>query len=286
MLRRYLSLTKPGIIMGNAITASGGFFLASPGYFDPLLFFGMLAGLSLIIASGCVINNFFDRDIDGLMERTKDRALVAGAKVAIAPWKALVFGALLGVLGMLVLFLYTNVLTLAIALFGGFVYVVLYTFWFKRHSVKSTFVGSLSGAVPPVIGYCAVTNAIDPAAITLFLILVLWQMPHFFAIALYRLEDYAAASIPVLPVKRGVLATKIQMILYINAFIVATLALTALDYTGYFYAFVMTALGIAWLVLAIAGFKAPDTKKWARRMFLLSLVIIVTLPVMIVIDTI
>lgn len=286
MFRSYLSLTKPGIIMGNVITASGGFFLASRGVFDPVLFLAMLAGLSLIIASGCVINNYFDRDIDALMERTKHRALVVGAMVPIAPWKALVFGACLGVLGVLVLFLYTNVLTLGIALFGGFVYIVLYTFWFKRHSAKSTFVGSLSGAVPPVIGYCAVTNTIDIAAVILFLILVLWQMPHFFAIALYRIEDYTAAKIPVLPVKRGILATKIQTVIYINAFIVVTLALTAFDYTGYFYAFVMAVLGIAWLVLAIAGFKAPDTQKWARKMFFLSLIIIMMLPIMILIDTI
>ncbi|MBI2030866.1 protoheme IX farnesyltransferase [Candidatus Kaiserbacteria bacterium] len=283
MIKQYVSLTKPGIIMGNAITASGGFFLASRGSFDPVLFFAMLAGLSLIIASGCVINNYFDRDIDALMARTKDRALAKG----ILPVKhALLFALCLGIAGVMILYWYTNLLTLGVALFGGFVYVVLYTLWFKRRSTKSTFVGSLSGAVPPVIGYCAVTGTIDAAAIILFLILVLWQMPHFFAIALYRLEDYTAASIPVLPVKRGVMAAKIQTILYINAFIVATLALTALDYTGYFYALVMAALGVMWLVLAIAGFKAPDTKKWARRMFILSLIIIMMLPVMIAIDTI
>ncbi|MBI5004308.1 protoheme IX farnesyltransferase [Candidatus Kaiserbacteria bacterium] len=284
MIKRYISLTKPGIIMGNAITASGGFFLASRGAFDPVLYLAMLAGLSLIIASGCVINNYFDRDIDGLMERTKNRALVSGAMVPIAPWKAIFFAAALGVLGVWILYRYTNLLTLEVALFGAFVYIVLYTLWSKRRSTKSTFIGSLSGAVPPVIGYCAVTNTIDAAAILLFLILVLWQMPHFFAIALYRIEDYTAAAIPVLPVKKGILATKIQMILYINAFIVATLALTALDYTGYFYALVMAVLGIVWLVLAIMGFKAPDTKKWARRMFILSLVVIVTFPVMLAID--
>lgn len=282
MFRSYLSLTKPGIIMGNVITASGGFFLASRGAFDPVLYLAMLAGLSCIIASGCVINNYFDRDIDTLMMRTKDRALPRGT---VPLRHALLFAACLSLAGVSILYFYTNLLTLGVALFGAFVYIVLYTLWFKRHSAKSTFIGSLSGAVPPVMGYCAVTNTIDTAAIILFLILVLWQMPHFFAIALYRIEDYTAASIPVLPVKRGVLATKIQMILYINAFIVAVLALTALDYTGYFYAFVMTALGIAWLILAIAGFKAPDTKKWARRMFILSLVIIMMLPIMILIDT-
>jgi protoheme IX farnesyltransferase len=283
MFRRYLALTKPGIIVGNAITASGGFLLASRGTFDLVLFFAMLAGLSLVIASGCVINNYFDRDVDTLMMRTKDRALAKG----IVPVRhALFFALCLGLGGVAILYSFTNLLTLGVALFGAFVYILLYTLWFKRRSTKSTFVGSLSGAVPPVIGYCAVTNTLDAGAIVLFLILVLWQMPHFFAIALYRLEDYTKAGIPVLPVRHGVMATKIQTILYINAFIVATLALTALNYTGYFYALVMSVLGIAWLVLAIQGFKAPDTKKWARRMFILSLVIIMSFSILIAVDAI
>jgi len=279
MIKNYLSLTKPGIIFGNMITASGGFFLAERGHFDLGLFLAMIAGLSLVIASGCVINNYFDRDSDALMERTKNRPLAMGA---IASWKAIMFGVALGFLGILILFLYVNPLSLSVALFGGFVYIALYTLWFKRRSVHSTLVGGLAGAVPPVVGYTAVTHSIDFGAVLLFLILVLWQVPHFYAIALYRLEDYTAARIPVLPVKRGIFATKIHMLLYINAFIIAALILTAFGYAGYAYLIVMAVLGIMWLVLAIAGFKANDTKKWARKMFILSLVIIIAFSILLV----
>ena len=142
------------------------------------------------------------------MERTKDRALAAGR---ISGRAAIVYGTILGFVGFAVLVLHTNLLTAAIAAVGFFFYVFMYSLWFKRRSICGTVVGSIAGAVPPLVGYCAASNRFDAAAILLFFILAIWQMPHFFAIAIYRFNDYAAASIPVFPVKKEIQKTKIAI---------------------------------------------------------------------------
>jgi len=280
MIKTYYLLTKPGIIMGNLITAVGGFALGSKGHIDPWLFLSTLIGLGLIIASACVFNNYIDRVSDEKMARTKNRALV---QKLISVRSAIVFALLMGVAGLVVLAIYTNLLAVLIASLGFFVYVALYSFW-KYHTSYATLVGSISGAVPPLVGYCAVSHSLDMGGILLFLILVLWQMPHFFSIAMYRFDDYVAASIPVLPIARGIYATKVQMLLYIIAFTVATLMLTVFGYMGYAYSIVASLLGLSWGLLCIKGFKSTNDKLWARQMFILSLVIVTTLCVMIPIN--
>jgi protoheme IX farnesyltransferase len=119
----------------------------------------------------------------------------------------------------------------------------------------------------------AVTNQIDVGAIIIFLILVFWQMPHFYAIAIYRLKDYKAAGIPVWPAKKGIFSTKIQMVLFVIGFIVASAMLTIYNYTGFVYLVVVLGIGTVWLLRALAGFKAPDDGKWARKMFFFSLIV-------------
>ncbi len=281
LIRNYYSLTKPGIIYGNALTAAAGFFLASRGDIAYGLFFAMLLGLSLIIASSCVFNNYIDRDIDKLMERTKERVLVKGL---IPRSSALIFATCLCILGVLVLGLFTNMLALFAALVGFFVYVVCYSLWGKRNTWYGTVIGSISGAMPPVVGYIAVTAQFDVAALLLFFILCFWQMPHFFAIAMYRIDDYVNAKIPVLPIARGLHAAKIHMAVYIIAFIIAAAMLTFLGYTGYIYLGVLVLLGLAWLGMCVKGFRTDTEKGWARRMFLFSIIIIFAFCVMIVVD--
>lgn len=277
MFKTYYSLAKPGIIYGNALTASGGFFLASQGAINFGLFLAMLAGISLVVASGCVFNNYIDRRIDALMERTKNRALV---REVISGRAAIAYGIFLGVLGVFILAWGTNFLATGLALVGFFFYVVMYSLW-KRRSVYGTVIGSVSGAVPPVVGYCVFSNNFDAGAAILFMIVVLWQMPHFYAIALRRMKDYASASIPVLPLKKGAYVTKVTMLSYIAAFIVATLMLWVFGYAGYPYLWVMMVFGGAWLLLCVRGFSAPDDTQWARTMFTFSLVVIVSFCVMI-----
>jgi protoheme IX farnesyltransferase len=268
--KTYWQVTKPGILMGNAITASGGFILASKTYFDFSLLIATLLGLSFIIASACVFNNYIDRNMDEKMERTKNRVLVLGL---IGKRHAIAFAISLGLSGVLLLALLTNLLTVGIALLGFFVYVLLYSF-LKYRSLHATLVGSIAGALPPVIGYCAVSNHLDLGAALLFIMIAMWQMPHFFAIAIYRLKDYTRASIPVLPIKKGIYITKIHMMVYIVAFMIASSMLTVFNYTGYLYLIVSTLFGTAWLCLCIQGITSASDELWARKMFSFSLVIV------------
>ncbi len=282
MLKTYYMLTKPGIIMGNVITTAAGFALASKGSIDFVLFFWVLLGIIFIMASACVFNNYTDRHHDEKMERTKNRALVTGA---VSLSNALFFATSLLFLGSFVLFKYTNLLTLGISLAGFFMYVVMYSIW-KYRSTYGTLVGSVAGAVPPLMGYCAVSNRFDMGAFLLFAILVLWQMPHFYAIAIYRIDDYLAAAVPVLPLKKGHRITKVHMAAYILVLMVSLVGLTFFGYTGYAYLVVALLSALVWLILSFKGFKVQDDKLWARQMFRFSLVVIMLLSFMISVDTV
>jgi heme o synthase len=268
--RAYCLLTKPGILLGNSIPAIGGFALASKGHIAMGLLSATLIGLCLVMASACVFNNYIDRALDAKMTRTKDRALASGV---ISERGALIFALLLGILGTLFLLRFTNLLAAGAALFGFFVYVILYSF-VKYHSVHGTLIGSFAGASPPVVGYCAVSGHFDVGALILFAMVALWQMPHFFAIAIYRLEDYSAGEIPVLPLKKGMFATKMHMLLYIIAFSGVSSLLVVFGYVGSLYLIVAALLGAGWLFLCIKGIRRGEDKLWARKMFFFSLLVI------------
>jgi heme o synthase len=279
--RAYYLLTKPGIIRGNAVTALAGFLLAAGTEINLGLLIAVLAGISLVIGSACVFNNYIDRDIDEKMERTKNRGLVSGE---ISPVNAIIYATLLGIIGFVILLVYTNLLTAFLGLIGFIDYVILYGIS-KRRSPLGTIVGSISGAMPIAAGYTAVTNRFDLGALLLFVILVCWQMPHFYAIAIYRLNDYKEAGLPVLPIKKGIYRTKVQMLLYLLAFIAAIVSLTALGYTGVVYLAVMLALSLYWLWRGLQGFSTSNDAKWARNMFLFSLIIILVFSLMISVDS-
>lgn len=266
---RFFSVVKPGIIFGNIVTLCGGFFLGSRQGINFTLLFMSMIGLALVIASGCVFNNYVDRDIDQLMERTKNRVLVQGL---IAPRVAFLYATLLGVAGFLILYFQVNTLAAVSAFIGFFVYVILYTLRFKRHSSYGTLIGGIAGAMPPVVGYVAATNHFDLAAALLFLILFFWQMPHFYAIAIYRLSDFSAAAIPVLPLKKTIPYTKISMLIYTVAFAITAVLPSFLGFSGFVYGITAAALGIIWIILGVKGYlnKLPD-QIWARKMFLFSI---------------
>ena len=281
-LKYYYQLTKPGIIRGNAISALAGFLLAARGHINVPTLLAALAGLSLVVASACVFNNLIDRDIDAKMARTKKRALVQGA---IKPNNAIGYGLLLGVAGTFILLKGTNALAAALALLGFFFYVIVYGY-FKRRTVYGTIIGSISGSLPPVVGYGAAGNHLDGGAIILFLIMTFWQMPHFYAIAMYRLKDYKAAGIPVLPAKKGLHRTKIEIMAYVLAFFGASVALSAFGYTGYTFLAVTTLLAFWWLFTGLKGFRLADNTRWARKMFGLSLVVLLVQSAVICANTI
>lgn len=281
MMKQYLQVTKPGIIFGNLISVVGGFLLASKGDIDYPLFIATLLGVSLVVASGCVFNNYIDRDIDSVMERTKNRPLVRGL---IDPKISLVYASVLGIAGMVLLLVAANVVAMLIAVVGFVVYVGVYSLYMKRKSVYGTLVGSLSGAAPPVIGYCAVTGQFDTGALILLLIFSLWQMPHSYAIAIFRFKDYQAANIPVLPVIKGISVAKNHIILYIIAFMFATLMLAISGYAGYKYLIVAAAVSVWWLGMALSGYKTTNDRLWARKLFVFSIVAITSLSVMMSVD--
>lgn len=273
-IRTYTLLTKPGIIFGNLLTTVAGFSLGSSS-FNIALFSVTLCGLTGVIASACICNNAIDREADRLMARTRHRSLAQGD---VSLNRALSLAAILGVAGALMLAWFTNALSFSLSLLGFAGYVGLYSFS-KYHTVHATLLGSLAGALPPVIGYTAASGTVDRTALLLFSMLVLWQMPHFFAIALQRAPEYAAASIPVLPVKRGVKATKVQMLAYLVAFVAVSLCLPR---SVAYFASVGLAGG-AWVLLAIQGFWCSDDRAWARRMFAASLGVILILCITMII---
>lgn len=274
--KAYYRLAKPGIIYGNLLTASGGFFLAAKGQVNFEVLLATLAGTALIIGSGCVFNNYIDRGIDAKMRRTRKRALVSG----LIPLRAArMYGSVLGLLGVLALSLWTNFLVLAIGLAAWFFYVVLYGIA-KRRSVHGTLVGTIPGAAAPVAGYAAASGRLDAGAAILFLIMVFWQMPHFYAIALYRLKDYKAAGLPVMPAKRGVETTKKQILAYIAVFILAAAMLAVLGYAEILYAAVISVVGLYWFWIGAKNFRVSDYALWGRQMFLFSLVVITSFSIL------
>ena len=280
----YISIIKPGIIMGNIITLCAGYALATRGwqYFQLKLFIATVIGMSLIIACGCVLNNCIDQDIDKLMSRTQKRVMALGQWSLI---KALLYACLLGVLGILFFYQLTNTLTLIVALFGLFVYVVVYSLMMKRNSIYGTLVGGIAGAVPPVVGYTAVSGHIDASAVTLFLTLLFWQIPHSYAIAIYRFEDYKAAGIPVLPVKSGFLQTKVYMLIYVILFAFSMISLTYIGNLGLIYGVLTTCMSLYWILKSFQGFKiitATADALWARQIFFISIIQITLFSVLII----
>jgi len=281
VIKNYLLVTKPGIILGNLISIAGGFFLASKGRFDIAVLLSTIIGISLVVASGCVFNNCVDRNIDRKMTRTHNRVL---AKGLMSPKGAVYYGSLLGMAGTALLWMATNMLSVAIVLAGFTIYVGVYSLYLKRNSVFSTLIGSLAGAAPPLAGYCAVRNRFDLGAGILLLIFSLWQMPHCYAIAIFRFKDYTAAAIPVLPIKKGMPTAKKHIVGYILAFMAATLMLTFGGYTGYAYLAVAAAMGLSWLVIAWSGYKTSNERVWAKRLFVFSILAIFTVSFMMSID--
>jgi protoheme IX farnesyltransferase len=204
----------------------------------------------------------------------------------ISKTNALIYGIFLAIIGSWLLFYFANLLTLIIALIGLFFYVVVYTLGFKRTSVYGTIVGSISGAIPPLVGYCAVTNQLNAGGVILFVILTLWQMPHSYAIAIFRFKDYTAANIPVLPIKKGIAKAKISMLGYIILFAIAITQLYFWDYTGIYYLIASIGVGLWWIYLAIKGFYAKDDVVWARKLFGFSIIAIMILSIMMSINAI
>lgn len=265
----FLALIKIGIVNSNLITTFTGLFLAFQftgksflHNFDLLVF--AILGTGLIIASSGAMNNLIDRDIDPVMSRTKSRPTVTGRFKAPAVMTLAVTFLVAGE----VLLFSASPMAGWLGILGVFAYVVLYSMWSKRKHVSNTVVGSLSGAIPPLIGWAAVDPTLPMGAWALFLIMFIWQPPHFYALAMRRTEEYRAANIPMLPVVKGFERTKKSMLMWVLLLFPLPFLLPQLG-TGFIV--FATLLNIGWLYLSIRGFKAKEDLKWATGMFVYSL---------------
>lgn len=262
---------KTGIIKSNLVPMFAGLTLAMYTYEYkitdkiPEMILAII-GTAFIIGAAGAFNNVYDRDIDAVMERTKVRPTVTGAiSIKATIWLAIV----LAVLGIVALS-FTTLLSAFLGFMGLFLYIVPYTMWTKRRTVYNTEVGSLSGAMPPLIGWAAIYPDIThPALLGLFVIAILWQMPHFYAIAIRRHDDYKAASVPMLPVVKGIKRTYLQTNIYLIIMMLASFLLGSLSIG---LMLVGLLLGGIWLIISIVAYRQEDSEKWAKMLFIYSLI--------------
>lgn len=266
--RDFIALTKPGILRSNLIATFAGFWLASHWHLQYGVMFITLLGTMLVMASSCVFNNYFDRDLDTKMARTQNRALPTGKML---PRTVLIYAIVLGIVGLGLLFGFSGVLAGVFGIIGMIVYVVVYTLWLKRTSTWSTSVGAISGAMPPLIGYVAASGQVDMGAILIFAMLFLWQPPHFWALGIRRKEEYRNAGFPLLPVVKGVRRTKFQMIPYLVLLIPIPILMYMYGYTGIWFLIIGEILSLGWLYYGLQGFRAKDDDVWAKKVFLFSI---------------
>ena len=220
-LKNYYELCKPNVVLMMLITALVGSLLASK-TLPPLslIAFAML-GIALCASSAAAINQIIDRKVDANMNRTENRPIPQGD---VSPVNASIFALVLGILGALILVIYVNTLTAILTLASLIGYAFIYTVYLKRATPQNIVIGGLAGAAPPLLGWSSISNSIDPYALLLVLIIFVWTPPHFWALAIYRKDEYAKESIPMLPVTHGVAFTKLQIVLYtIILFIVSIL---------------------------------------------------------------
>lgn len=271
-------LTKPGVTYGNLITTVAGYLFAANGLLDWSVFLALTIGTWAVIASACVINNYLDQDIDALMTRTKKRPLLTGEATNL---QAILFGGVLGIGGTLLLSVFTNYWVAAAGIAGWIVYVWLYGALGKRKSVHGTLVGAVSGAVPIWVGWLAVHPGFGVEGILLFLVIFFWQMPEFYAISVYRKDEYAKAGIPVSSVIRGIPATIRQIAAYGTLTVASALALLVSPLTSITMIVVLAAVCMYWLYIVFQGLSTKDPAAWAKKEFHFALVFLMVFCVVI-----
>ena len=280
--RAWLELTKPRIVSLVLFTGLPALLLAAQGFPGPRVFWGALAGIALAAASAASFNHYFDRDLDGLMLRTRTRPLPAGV---LPPSAAAGLGFVLAGLSWMVLLLTTNLLAAVLALANIFYYSVVYTVWLKRRTPQNIVIGGGAGASAPLIAWAAVSGRVDLPAILLFAIIFLWTPPHFWALSLYRRDDYLRAGLPMLPVTHGEPETRRQILLYSLVLVPVTLAVAPLAGLGPLYWVPAALLGALFIAGAEHLRRSPDTAK-AVRLFRYSILYLFVLFLMMTVDVV
>ncbi|MEE8481752.1 MAG: heme o synthase [Acidiferrobacterales bacterium] len=278
--REYYELTKPKVVMLIVFTAVVGMFMATPG-FVPLsaLIFGTL-GIGLAAASAASFNQILDRRADAKMARTRARPLPAGQ---LTTRQAVVFSIAIGLIAMAVLVIGVNVLTAVLTLGSLIGYSVIYTLYLKRATPQNIVIGGAAGAAPPVLGWVAVTGTIDPHALLLFLIVFVWTPPHFWALALYREEEYAKAGLPMLPVTHGNQFTRLHILLYTIILVSVTLLPYTTHMSGLIYLVGAVVLNSGFLYYAVKLYR-NYSDALARKTFIYSVQYLSALFALLLID--
>jgi protoheme IX farnesyltransferase len=275
----YVALLKPRVMSLVVFTGFVGLYLA-PGHLHPVL--AGIAMLCIAVGAGAAgaINMWYDRDIDALMQRTRQRPLPAGR---MAPGEALGFGCVLAGASVLVMGLGVNWAAAALLALTIAFYVLVYTVWLKRRTPQNIVIGGAAGAFPPVVGWAAVTGDVGLPALALFALVFFWTPPHFWALALYRAGDYAKAGVPMLPVVAGARETKKQMLIYAALLWPAALAPCAMGAAGWVYGAASLALNALFTLCALQVWRDPGDRS-AKRMFAFSILYLFLLFVFLIID--
>ena len=245
----YLEVCKPKIVVTIVFTAVVGMFLAVPGMVPVDILLAGAAGIGLGAAAGAAFHHAVERRVDTAMARTRNRPVVAGV---LAPRSVTVFACILAAASVGVLLVWVNWLTAALTLVSTTAYAVVYTVWLKPATPQNIVIGGAAGAMPPVIGWAAVTGAVDPHALLLFLIIFAWTPPHFWALAIHRRSDYAAADVPMLPVTHGVAFTRLQILLYTLLLLVASVLPYVTRMSGIVYLAGAIVFGAGFVYYALA----------------------------------
>jgi protoheme IX farnesyltransferase len=278
--RDYIELCKPRVVALMLLTMVVGMYLATPGWVPLPTLAAALLGIGFCAGSAAAINHLVDKRIDAIMTRTRKRPIAVG-RVSVN--QAIFFACTLAVSGMTILIFFVNVLTAFLTFATLIGYAGIYTGYLKRATSQNIVIGGLAGAAPPLLGWTAVTNQLDPQALLLVLIIFTWTPPHFWALAIYRLEEYKNAEIPMLPVTHGVAYTKLSILLYTILLLVVSILPFVVGMSGWLYLLGAVLLGARFLYWAIILYRS-DKPAIAMRTFRFSIIYLMMLFVFLLID--
>lgn len=278
-VRDLVALTKPRITLMVLVTAAGGMWLA-PGSLDLASTAVMLITTGMVVGAANTLNCYLERDSDRLMARTANRPL---PDRRLQPSWALTLGVLMGLFAVPTLTLAVNPVTGLLGAIALVSYVAIYT-PMKQHTPAALFVGALPGALPPLMGWTAVTGSVAAPGLVLFGVLFFWQIPHFIAISVFRQEEYERAGLKVLPSVRGIRSAKVQSTVYAGALWLVSLLLVPYGLAGTLYLVAAVALGAHFFWAAVRGFWAVDDNAWAKKLFVASLIYLTTLFAALIVD--
>ncbi|KTD74511.1 polyprenyltransferase (cytochrome oxidase assembly factor) [Legionella tucsonensis] len=278
--RDYLELCKPRVVLLMLLTVVVGMYLATPGWVSLSLLLFSLLGIGLCAGSAAAINHLVDKRIDAVMARTKKRPVASGQ---VSVRQALLFALIIGTLGLTVLVVFVNQLTAVLTFVTLIGYAGIYTGYLKRATSQNIVIGGLAGAAPPLLGWTAVTNQLDPQALLLVLIIFIWTPPHFWALAIYRYEEYQHAKIPMLPVTHGIAFTKLNVYLYTILLLVVSVLPFVIGMSGMFYLIGALVLGSRFLFWSHKLYRT-DKPVVAMQTFRFSIVYLMLLFVFLLFD--